>query len=213
MWLQLANWAQIIGAILVALGGIVVYQLSKSEISQRDQRIADAEQATEVAKRERAALEANVASANERASRSQLELAKFKEPRTINDETRGVMIDALTQYAGQRYGFSASTDPESIKLLEQIDAVLVASGWVRLNPTGVVHVSDSDGNSFRVSIANIGVVVEVGYADERNVLAARHVAGLLHQSGIASTFGQQALPLGEEHPDAVHITVGVKPLD
>ena len=96
-WLQMANWAQMLGAALVAAGAIASYYLSKDVIADREQRIASAEaqsagavEAAETAKLERAGLELRVASANERAERAgadaaqaRLELARLKAPRTI----------------------------------------------------------------------------------------------------------------------------------
>ena len=142
-WLQIANWAQMLGAALVAAGAIASYYLSREVIADREQRIAAAEaqsaeavEAAETAKLERAGLELRVASANERAekagadaARARLELARLKAPRTIPPEHQERFATALRKYPGQPYELAgAAQDREVMTFLTELDGMLTDFG-------------------------------------------------------------------------------------
>ncbi len=118
-WLQIANWAQMLGAALVAAGTIAYYYLSKEVIADREQRIASANE-----RAERAGADA---------AQARLELARLKAPRTIPPEHQERFATALRKFPGQPYELAgAGQDREVRTFLTELDGMLTDFGWRRV---------------------------------------------------------------------------------
>ena len=236
-WLQFANWAQMLGAALVAGGAIASYYLSKGVIADREQRIASAEaqsseavEAAETAKLERAGLELRVASANERAEKAEaaaaqarLELARLKAPRTIPPELRERVAMALREFPGQPYELAgAAQDREVRTFLTELDSILIDFGWKRMpSQKGDYSMLISDTLVGMPVVADVGVTVLVWQTgpDERNdeampsverrMKAGVDLVNLLNQSGISSEL--RIFDAAVMNRNSVRIEIGRKP--
>ena len=236
-WLQIANWAQLLGAALVAAGAIASYYLSKDVIADREQRIASAEaqsaeavEAAETAKLERAGLELRVASANERAERAgadaaqaRLELARLKAPRTIPPEHQERFATALRKFPGQPYELAgAGQDREVRTFLTELDGMLTDFGWRRVpSQKGDYSMFISDTLVGMPVVADVGVTVLVWQTGpeerndeaipsvERRMKAGVDLVNLLNQAGISSDL--RIFDTTVENRDSVRIEIGRKP--
>src|SRR4029077_17798 len=75
-----------------------------------------------------------IAQANERAAKSELELAQIKLPRSLTRISE--LVTKLRAFSGTEYMFlSVAADDESITLLRQIDDALQQSEWKRAQPS------------------------------------------------------------------------------
>ena len=236
-WLQVANWAQMLGAALVAAGAIASYYLSKDVIAEREQRIASAEaqsaeavEAAETAKLERAGLELRVASANERAEKAgadaaqaRLELARLKAPRTIPPEHQERFATALRKFPGQPYELAgAAQDREVRTFLTELDGMLTDFGWRRVpSQKGDYSMFISETLVGMPVVADVGVTVLVWQTgpEERNeearpsveqrMKAGVDLVNLLNQAGISSDF--RIFDTTVKNRDSVRIEIGRKP--
>ena len=236
-WLQVANWAQMLGAALVAGGAIASYYLSKDVIADREQRIASAEaqsaeavEAAETANLERAGLELRVASANERAERAgadaaqaRLELARLKAPRTIPPEHQERFATALRKFPGQPYELAgAAQDREVMTFLTELDGMLTDFGWKRVpSQTGDYSMLMSGTLVGMPVVADVGVTVlmwqtgpeerneEARPSVERRMRVTVDLVNLLNQAGISSEL--RIFDTTVKNRDSVRIEIGRKP--
>ena len=103
-----------VGAFSSALIG---YKITAATQNASDDKIRDAN--VEIAK-----ATAEAAKANERAVEAQLELEKFKSPRTLKPEQQKQIIEKLKQFSGTTFDMATSNSEEQINLVGQIEAVL-----------------------------------------------------------------------------------------
>jgi hypothetical protein len=118
-------------------------RLVNSEIeaaSQRKLKAAD-ERIAEYAARVKEA-EASIAIAGKDAAQARLELAKLKAPRRIDPEHIPAYISLLSNFAGQKYTLSVSSDPDAMDLLKSIDGILTSSKWIWTKPIGQIMMGD-----------------------------------------------------------------------
>ena len=236
-WLQISNWAQMLGAALVAAGAIASYYLSKDVIADREQRIASAEahsaeavEAAEAAKLERAGLELRVASANERAEKAEadaaqarLELARLKAPRTIPPEHRERFARALREFSGQPYELAGiAQDREVRTFLTELDSMLTDFGWKRVpSQKGDYSMFIAETLVGMPVLAEVGVTVLVWQTGseerndeampsvERRMKAGVDLVNLLNQAGISSEL--RIFDATVKNRASVRIEIGRKP--
>ena len=124
-------WSNIAYNVLVALGAVVLTQLTTLVNAAKDRELerfrTEADTKIEQSR-------TDAAEANARAEEAQLELARITEPRTIAPEDQQTLIDRLKQFAGQRYDLTVFADSESQKLLWSIYRILNEAGWILCLP-------------------------------------------------------------------------------
>jgi hypothetical protein len=76
--------------------------------------------------------QAQVADATAEAAKANLELARIKLPRSLNQEQQRRIADVLTRFTGTNFAFLAFGDPESLALLGDIDSALQQAHWNRV---------------------------------------------------------------------------------
>lgn len=232
--LQWANIAYIALATGTAAMTFAIYQLSARVNADKDRELeefrteaevkittaqAEAAEAMKVAESERlartkleaqvTATEVRIAEANAAALQAQLELAKFKEPRTISPENQEQMITVLKGFAGQNFSFSVFQDPEALSLLRTLDAVLKSAGWTRV-PSQVSAIVVEVAGANAGIITNSGVSANIG-PDNRNALTAlTTLTKALTQAGIPCQSGLSE-KLQDRTPKAITINIGKKP--
>ena len=232
--LQWANIAYIMSGVIAVASFVAIYYLSARVTAAKERelekyqtesqiQIADAEaaaaEAMKIAESERLAraelerqvalAEARAAEANAVASQARLELARLKEPRTIAPEDQEKVIAALRKFAGQNFGFSVFSDPESLALLRTLDSMLKSAGWLRVRSQIGAIVVEVAGNTAGTS-HDSGVTAFVG-PDNREAMAA-----LLTLSKALTVAGIPCKPsrteqLRDKTPTAIIINVGKKP--
>jgi hypothetical protein len=98
----------------------------------------EASAAEEVLDRFKLQTESKIADANARVAEAQLELEKFKKPRSISVEQRNRIAEAMKEFAGQQYfGMVASGVPDAWDIWREISLSLEMAGWKRLPPPGL----------------------------------------------------------------------------
>ena len=226
-----------VGAALVAGGAIASYYLSKDVIADREQRIASAEaqsaeavEAAETAKLERAGLELRVASANERAEKAeadaaqaQLELARLKAPRTIPPEHHERFAMALRKFPGQLYELAGAAQDREVKtFLTELDGMLTDFGWRRVpSQKGDYSMFISDTLVGMPVVADVGLTVVVWQTGpeetndeaipkvERRMKSGVDLVNLLNQAGISTEI--RILDTTVANRDSVRIEIRRKP--
>ena len=182
--------------------------------------IADASAKAAAAETKTEGFRLNIAEANrqaeeakERAAQANLELAKFKAPRTLSPEQQKRVSDNLKLFAGAQFDMALNTDPESQDLLPQIEDALKASGWDELDWSGGDLVFKRAGRPVAGIVVMTGVIVQM-HPDEVPVLrdAAAALASALSMQGISAR-AEPGLGTGitNNNPKAIHILVGKKP--
>jgi hypothetical protein len=114
---SVSNIVLVIGALFVLIGTICSIKMGGIREQFSNERISANETATETAKAE--------------AAKAQLELAKFKAPRSLTDDQIAHLKDKLRPFAGQQFGMITYWDvKEPSDFTKQIgDDVLIAAGW------------------------------------------------------------------------------------
>ncbi len=232
--LQWANIAYIMSGVIAVASFVAIYYLSARVTAAKERELekyqtesqikitaaeAAAAEARKIAESERLAraelerqvalAEARAAEANAVASQARLELARLKEPRTIAPEDQEKVIAALRKFAGQNFGFSVFSDPESLALLRTLDSMLKSAGWLRVRSQIGAIVVEVAGNTAGTS-HDSGVTAFVG-PDNREAMAA-----LLTLSKGLTVAGIPCKPsrteqLRDKIPTAIIINVGKKP--
>jgi hypothetical protein len=203
LWDGISFWLVAVGTALAFLGAITAIQARRLNRALATER-------SDIAKREKDANDKVIAEANARAREAEaraaeanLELAKFRAPRTLTPEQRQRIIGKLNKYAGQTFSLNVYNDPEALLLLRIITDILKSAGWVEI-PS---QLGD-------VSIGNAGMVTEVGVKVEvpQNAGAdlierVKALNAALNAEGISS------LPRYDpqlKNPSAINVMVGKK---
>jgi ubiquinone biosynthesis protein UbiJ len=111
-------------------------------------------------------------------------------------------------FAGQKFSFNVFSDPESINLVQLIDATLKSAGWVRIgSQVGdiVVNVAGETAGTAHGSGVQIGIKRES--SREMQALAVRLAQALTSEE--LSAIPQLIAEL--KFDDAININVGKKP--
>ena len=232
--LQWANIVYIASAVIAVLAMFAVYHFSGRVNAAKDRELkkyqsesqvkitaaqAEAAEAMKIAESERlarakiesqvAVAEARAAEANAVASQAQLELAKFKEPRTIAPEDQARIIGALKEFPGQKFGFSVFGDPESLALLDTLDAMLKSAGWLRVRSQIGMIGMEAAGNTAGKS-NDSGVAAFVGPDNHHAIPALVALSKALTSAGIPCQ-PDRTEQLRGKTPKAIIINVGKKP--
>lgn len=218
--------------LIVGLGGELVGLVRTSQLSgelvasledQSGQAIKNAEAANTTAKRfdrdisranERAKnAEVQIASSNARAAEAQkqaaeakLELAKLKEPRTVNQEQQRRIRAKIKPFAGTKFDLYVSTgSSEPVALMNTIEGTLRSAGWVMEKPSTPILFADKAGVA-----ALSGLLVQIARERSADFLkAATALASALRAEGIEAR-AEANLDTGNNH-DAIHVMIGSKP--
>jgi len=158
-----------------------------------------------------AAAEARADEANAVASQARRELAELAEPRTIAPDDQERIVADLNQFSGQHFGFSVFADPESLSLLQVLDATLKSAGWVRVPSQVGAIVVDAAGDTAGTSHdSGVGAFIGPDNAESEPVLLALSKA--LTEAGIPCQPSHTEQLRGKT-PKAIVINVGKKPAD
>jgi hypothetical protein len=199
----------IVGAILITLGvaGELVVQ-SISSGKETDLRIANGgifaalNKEAEDARKE-------AADAVLRSKELDLELAKLKAWRELTTEQRGRITQKLLTFKGTPFDLYVNPDPESVSLMNVIDAVLAISGWGRILPKnpGLVVAGKAAAYSFQ------GIGIEVPNDGKKFTAAASALVSALKSEGIDASLAVESsadtTPF-VTNPGTLHIIVGSK---
>lgn len=162
-----------------------------SDLKDKDLKIAEAGE--------------KAAKATERAAQAELELAKFKQPRTLTQEQQERIVFKLKAFPSQRFAAYVFSDQEAIDLANTIGHILDRAQWVVQRP-------DSD-----IAIGKLGMSVLTGVwveiapsRAEKLRAAAERLSSALSAEGILCKT-VEALQR-EKSPDTIHIVIGKKPM-
>jgi hypothetical protein len=164
-------------------------------------------------------LQAQISDANARASeataqasQAQLELQKFKSPRTISAEQAAKITDDVKKFAKTPFVLGVFQDAEALELLKQVDVILTSAGWVEQAWKGGGDIAYS-----RPGHANIGSTYVTGVfvqADESHMADFGPIvvilAKLLSDAGVDATPEVGKMP-ANTNIDAIKILIGQKP--
>ena len=209
-----ANAAYYVSLLIVAILTIGIGLWSKRVTEAKDQELARyrAESEVKIAAAETSAAEAEAraADANLAAKQAQLELAKFKEPRTIAPEDQERIIADLKEFTGQKYSVSVFPDPEALALLRVVDAMLKSAGWVKTEfPNRSIKVNTAEITA--ATSVESGMGASVGRDDAASAAALRALSDSLRRAGIPCRRGTHPRELQEKSPNTILIFVGKKP--
>lgn len=160
-------------------------------------------------------LNSSAAEAIDRAKKSELELAKFRAPRSLNEAQRKQIADAIRSFSGQEYAVSITPGPDALSFLGLIDSSLRSAGWVRVPPLGTVTIGTEP---LAVSVAIVaapGVRIQISpdrsspYSPQFKA-ATTLVSALQAAEVVAETVLSHDV---DARPNAIQIMVGYKPTD
>jgi hypothetical protein len=218
-WLWWINVAKIAGVCLVIAG--VATEFVSEFVSRPLERKIEAARSDEVLRltNDTARLEtesqlarAAVASATARAREAELALEKIRAPRLIEEEQKQRMIRKLRAFSGIHFDFAVRPEPEPQAFMEQIAALLQASGWIRQakQNSGSLVVTIPGKPSAAIATGFMGLGAEI---DKSRASEWTEVLGSLTDSFSAEGFPMRSniAADGSAPPDGIHIFVGNKP--
>lgn len=176
-----------------------------SEAQDRLQKLKDEKLSKELSDKGVLIAEANerAAKADKKAAEAQLELAKFKAPRTLTDEQRERITGKLKPFLGTTFEVvTYPGEPEPATFSNVIAETLVKAGWV-FNP--------NHSHGHLMGLAS-GVVVVIGREAGSNAgKAGAALLEALRAEGVAETkLGRDSLQINPT-PIAIQIQVAKKP--
>ena len=135
--------------------------------------------------------------------------------RSLSGDQQDAIVKQLTEFGGTPFSLYVNPDPESVALMNQIDAALGRSRWARTPVVNSGLVIADKAAAYRWS----GILILVPAKHETDfkarslaLRAALGGAGLATQMGIQPHFvdpGGTAKPL-VMNPDVIHIAIGAK---
>lgn len=147
--------------------------------------------------------------ANARALEATLELARFREPRQLNEEQRRAIATDLRDFTGQKFTASLASSSQDARLLwASLEGALRDAGWQRVEPAGFASGEPPAGIVIE-AISGVRVIA-ANPTGQGTINAGRALAGALEATGIAAQFGGQADPK-ETRPNVIWIVIGLKP--
>lgn len=104
----------------------------KSDTAKANERAAQANARAAEAGRSAGDATLKAAQANERAAKAELELAKYKAPRWLDDKQVGQLVHSLSRFKGARFRIlTYPEDPECVGIAERVgQAIRDRAGWV-----------------------------------------------------------------------------------
>ncbi len=199
--------ATAIAASVLVIAQMMVNREAKSlsEAQERFLKLKDEKLSKELSDKGVLIAEANerAANADKKAAEAQLELAKFKAPRTLTDEQRERITRKLKPFLSTTFEVvTYSGEPEPITFSNVIVETLVKAGWV-FNP--------NNSHGHLMGLAS-GVVVVIGREAGSNAgKAGAALLEALRAEGVAETkLGHDSLQINPT-PIAIKIQVAKKP--
>jgi hypothetical protein len=181
--------------------------------AEENARAAKALAAAETARKNAEGLRLQIAQSNERAAQAELQIARIRQPRVLSSEQQRRIGDTLARFAGQNFAFLAFGDPESLRILANIDAALKIAKWNRLpSPTGLGgDIAYNTAGGSVSSINDIGLKIYVAVDDTSAEAAALAFAAALSAEGIPCE-AHRSENLKGHTPRLIIVTVGQKQL-
>jgi hypothetical protein len=219
-WDRVGIWSLVAGAtvgvaalLLTAASAYILYRVAdeaqialKSGQSSSNERIADLVKQSDQ-------LRKDTAEANARAAEAKLELARFKEPRTLSSEAKQRIADKIKKFANTDVDFGTANDHEHLGLVDAIEDALRSAGWNAVPWNGVGTVITRPGHPTAAMAIEIGVSVQVHVRHAQSPLheASQALAAALEAEGLRAReeFSTDATP--NTNQNAVHVIVGKKP--
>ena len=137
--------------------------------------------------------------------KANLELAKLRDPRKLLPAQEERITTRLKTFGGQKFTFSVSSDSESVEMLEVMDKLLKASGWIWTKPIGIIMLGDKAD-----LVAATGIAVQISTKTEPSVEAvALALASALVAEGIQAR-AERSKDM-DDHVDTLRVVIGRKP--
>lgn len=149
-----------------------------------------------------------VTEANARAAEAQLELARLKAPRSLDEAKRKEVSEKMRLFAGMQFDLAvAPGDSEAAMLADQIEGALAAAslakiGWIDMGPFGPER--------FPITGETFVAGVVIAGTDSAITGAVRSLASALRDNGIAAAVDFRNA--GSANAAAIHVMIGRKPL-
>lgn len=208
--LSLHGWENVmlaslaLAAVFAALVGVATYcvvQLQRAEIAE----------AKEESERYKLDVERKISEADARAAEAKLELAKFKEPRSISAAQAETMSREMLPFSGTTFEFASANESEPLSVVDAVENALIKAGWVVRGTSNIIFISRANRTSVALA-AETGVSVQSFSENQKETAAARALAQCLSEIGIAARF-EWANPANtpKQATPAILIAVGKKP--
>jgi hypothetical protein len=155
----------------------------------------------------------HAAEANSRAIEAQLELEKFKKPRSISVEQRNRIAGEMKKFEGQQYfGMVASDVADAWDIWREISLSLELAGWQRLPPPGL-QVTQYGPPAGIPLAPQAGVMV---LSSVRNSTPRENMALHERAKALAAQLTDESIIAGagfsmELNPNTIAIVIGPKP--
>ncbi len=189
--------------VVSVLSSVILYHVSDFAQKELERETSRLSVEAEIARRD-------IAVANERALRAELELAKFKAPRVITPDQQVALVKRLEVFAGTPFVLAILHEPEPQSLMGQIERLLIEANWKQQDWSGGALQLDRPGklNVGLVSAADVVVQLDKKHIPAWMPAVTEIVVGLL-QAGITTRLETGDLPT-DRNIDAVNIIVGKK---
>jgi hypothetical protein len=152
------------------------------------------------------------AQANNHAQQAQLELAKFKAPRSLTPTQAGILASIVRPFSKTPFSFLVAPGAEPLAFLQQIGVVLTQEGWerVKCETASGIEITFGDKPSAGIVLAIEGIVVEI--AELKRDEWQKPMEALVHAFGaIGHKARGHTVSPGTAITGSVRINVGVKP--
>lgn len=210
-WSTAWFWAGIVSLLMLGICEVVSHRYSqrKDELADAHQRTLQRQHDTDIAELQLQAANANeqAANANERAANAQVELEKYKAPRTIPEPQWATFIAAIQPSSGQEYIPSVASGTEPDNLVCLIDNLLKEAGWKRFDHPMGITVGTNCGPMRLNTLSDIHVRV-AQQPTNKTTEAAERLANALHATGLATFLERDPVNVPNDH--VVLIMVGTK---
>ncbi len=152
--------------------------------------------------------------AKERAAQANLELARFKAPRTLSPEQQKQISEKLKTFAGRQFDVAILVEPEPQDLLLQVENALTAAGWIEIDWKGggnFAEITFVRKGRPTVGIATVSGLIVQMHPDQVSELgtAAQALTSALNAEGISAK-AEPGLGIDNINTKAIHILIGKK---
>ena len=139
-----ANWTYLIAGGLAVFftattvaASWVMWKTSTEISEEKDRQLSrfqsEAQKQSALLEKEAAKANERAAEANARAVQAQLDLEKYKAPRSLDATQRARIIEQMSHALPQQFDVSVSGDAESLGFVEIIEEILNSAGWVQVD--------------------------------------------------------------------------------
>lgn len=195
-----SNWALLASLVVGACSTGLVIWMGNIKESELKLSLSSAHVSAEAAK-------AEAAIANKIAAEANLELAKFKAPRTLNDEQKKRISEKLKPFSGQKFsGLVASSVFDARSLWESLVSALISADWILSDPKGLALGNPPAGVPIDPEVG-VTIIVREDLYDELGP-QAQALAKALIEEGIETKITMFNKSL--DH-DKIVIEIGMKP--